>query len=125
MKFEEALQSLRSHKVLTRTAWKGKWIELKNGQLVMITQRSNSCKYYYREMDFDNDDILADDWEIVNRDIDIKQFYLSVNDLEILGVNQSAIDDLKEKQPLFGAIEISPRDEYEEQKELYNRNFTD
>lgn len=124
MKFEEALLSLRNHKILARTVWEGKWLELKNGQLIMIIERSNSCRYYFREMNFESEDILAEDWTIVNRDsLDIKQFFLSVNDLKSLGISQTTIDELIENQPTLGAIEINPRKEHEEKMELLGKNL--
>lgn len=115
MNFEEALANLKIGKILTRKAWTDIRIHTSNNKIVLFK------KYNNNQWEPKQEDILADDWEIVDPD-DIKEFHLSVNELKELGVNEEAISELKDKfcssiKKLVGSKLMNPETE-EKIKEL-------
>lgn len=95
MNFNQAFENLKNGEILTRKAWVNKMIKTNNNQFVIWSNNPFDRSTTYNCTD---EDIFAEDWELVDPD-DIKEFYLSVNQLKALKVSNEAIDELKNQLP--------------------------
>ena len=59
----DAIQEMREGGKVRRRDWKGKWLELNGGVVLLVSEKDEPVAWLVLKDDSVADDLLADDWE--------------------------------------------------------------